>query len=252
MASSMALCERDLRAMVDIARDPGDDFGPYGLPTAVLVGLKNLIACDSMGMWHANATEPERSFDQSLPVEAEEWEDVDKLPVQSPGIWCPASRGDFVTVVKVSDFCSQRQFRATGFYFLQNQIGKCEHLMILPFADWTGGVRNIFFFRGRGPDFTERDRAVLTLLRPHIDRSFEETEDRRRGHIALTARQEQLLRLVAAGDSNRDIARRLWITEATVRKHLENIFERLQVTSRTAVARAFPARGPRRRPFSFV
>ena len=239
--------------MVDIARDPGDEFGAYGLPTAVLVGLKNLIACDSMGMWRASATEPDRSFDQALPVETENWVEVDKLPVQSPGIWCPASRGDFVTVVKVSDFLSRREFHASRFYFLANQDDECEHLMILPFADWTGGVSNIFFFRGRGPDFTERDRAVLTLLRPHVDRSFQVTEDRRRGRIALTARQEQLLRLVAAGDSNRDIARQLWITEATVRKHLENIFERLQVTSRTAaVARAFPDRGPRRRPFSFV
>jgi DNA-binding CsgD family transcriptional regulator len=249
----MALCERDLKAMVDIARDPGDEFGPYGLPTAVLVGLKNLISCNAMSFWRASATEPDRSFDQSLPVEAEEWEDVDKLPDQSPGIWCPASRGDFVTVVKVSDFYSQRQLHATRFHFLANQDDEFEHLMVLPFADWTGGVSNIFFFRGRGRDFTDRDRAVLTLLRPHIDRSFQETEDRRRGRIALTARQEQLLRLVASGDSNRDIARRLWITEATVRKHLENIFERLQVTSRTAaVARAFPDRGPVRQPFSFV
>jgi len=56
----------------------------------------------------------------------------------------------------------------------------------------------------------------------------------------LTDRQLEILRLVATGLSNADIARRLVVAESTVRKHLENIFERLQVSSRTAaVARVF-------------
>jgi DNA-binding NarL/FixJ family response regulator len=49
--------------------------------------------------------------------------------------------------------------------------------------------------------------------------------------------------LVAAGHTNTRIARRLGISEGTVRTHLENIYERLQVSSRTAaVTRAFPDR----------
>jgi DNA-binding NarL/FixJ family response regulator len=51
------------------------------------------------------------------------------------------------------------------------------------------------------------------------------------------------LRLVAAGHTNRQIARRLAISEGTVRTRLENIYARLQVSSRTAaVTRAFPGR----------
>jgi DNA-binding NarL/FixJ family response regulator len=47
--------------------------------------------------------------------------------------------------------------------------------------------------------------------------------------------------LVAAGHTNRQIARRFGISEGTVRTHLENIYARLQVSSRTAaVTRAFP------------
>jgi DNA-binding NarL/FixJ family response regulator len=48
---------------------------------------------------------------------------------------------------------------------------------------------------------------------------------------------------VAAGHTNIQIARRLGISEGTVRVHLENIYERLGVPSRTAaVTRAFPDR----------
>jgi DNA-binding NarL/FixJ family response regulator len=57
----------------------------------------------------------------------------------------------------------------------------------------------------------------------------------------LTCRQRELLVLVAAGHTNAQIARRMGLTEGTVRKHLENIYSRLHVSSRTAaVTRAFP------------
>jgi DNA-binding NarL/FixJ family response regulator len=48
---------------------------------------------------------------------------------------------------------------------------------------------------------------------------------------------------VAAGHTNTQIARRIGLSEGTVRTHLENIYERLQVSSRTAAAtRAFAGR----------
>ena len=59
----------------------------------------------------------------------------------------------------------------------------------------------------------------------------------------LTPRQWELMRLIAAGRTNIQIARHLGLSEGTVRTHLENIYERLGVTSRTAaVTRAFPDR----------
>jgi len=69
--------------------------------------------------------------------------------------------------------------------------------------------------------------------RPHI---------RRHGTGALTSRQWELLRLLAAGHTNADIARELVVSVSTVRKHLENIFARLGVTNRTAaIVKAFPS-----------
>lgn len=55
----------------------------------------------------------------------------------------------------------------------------------------------------------------------------------------LTQREEEILRLIAAGLSNRDAAELLVVTEGTVKKHLNNIFGKLGVKSRTqAAARA--------------
>jgi ATP/maltotriose-dependent transcriptional regulator MalT len=52
----------------------------------------------------------------------------------------------------------------------------------------------------------------------------------------LTAREAEVLRLVAAGKSNPDIAAQLFLSEKTVARHLSNIFTKLDVTSRTAAA----------------
>jgi DNA-binding NarL/FixJ family response regulator len=52
----------------------------------------------------------------------------------------------------------------------------------------------------------------------------------------LSAREVEVLRLVAAGRSNRQIAAELVISEHTVARHLQNIFGKLDVSSRTAAA----------------
>jgi DNA-binding CsgD family transcriptional regulator len=55
------------------------------------------------------------------------------------------------------------------------------------------------------------------------------------GH-SLSAREIEVLRLVAAGKSNREVGAALFISEHTVARHLSNIFTKLDVTSRTAAA----------------
>jgi len=73
--------------------------------------------------------------------------------------------------------------------------------------------------RAGGPDFSEHDRALLTLLRPHLHQAYLDAEGRRAGTPQLTRRQWKLLRIVAAGHTNAQIARRLGLSEGTVRKH---------------------------------
>ena len=65
-------------------------------------------------------------------------------------------------------------------------------------------------------------------------------EDAPRLPDGLTPREGEVLRLVAAGRSNREIARRLFITEATVKTHINNLFAKAGVRDRAqAVAYAF-------------
>jgi len=52
----------------------------------------------------------------------------------------------------------------------------------------------------------------------------------------LSSREVEVLRLVAAGLANKQIARRLGIAERTVKAHLTNIFTRIDVTDRTQAA----------------
>jgi LuxR family maltose regulon positive regulatory protein len=57
--------------------------------------------------------------------------------------------------------------------------------------------------------------------------------DRLSASDILSAREIEVLQLIAAGDSNRQIGDHLFISEQTVKKHVSNILEKLSVTSRT-------------------
>ena len=53
----------------------------------------------------------------------------------------------------------------------------------------------------------------------------------------LTTRELEVLQLVAAGATNGDIARKLWVTEQTVKFHLSNVYRKLNVGNRTEASR---------------
>jgi DNA-binding NarL/FixJ family response regulator len=53
----------------------------------------------------------------------------------------------------------------------------------------------------------------------------------------LTRRELEILRLVAEGHSNAQLARMLWVTEQTVKFHLSNVYRKLEVANRTEASR---------------
>lgn len=50
---------------------------------------------------------------------------------------------------------------------------------------------------------------------------------------ALTAREKEVLKLAAQGANNKEIAKKLFVREVTVKTHLNNIFKKLNVSNRT-------------------
>jgi DNA-binding NarL/FixJ family response regulator len=73
-----------------------------------------------------------------------------------------------------------------------------------------------------------------------IDAAFEREAARQSGstHLArsLTCRERQIVLLVAEGLSNKEMCRRLGLSEGTVKIHLHNIYEKVGVNNRTALA----------------
>jgi DNA-binding NarL/FixJ family response regulator len=76
-----------------------------------------------------------------------------------------------------------------------------------------------------------KDRVVLSISRRTAER-LEEAENR-----LLSAREFEVLLLTARGMSNNQIALQLRISEATVKRHLTNIYVKLEVSSRADAAK---------------
>jgi catechol 2,3-dioxygenase-like lactoylglutathione lyase family enzyme len=137
----------------------------------------------------------------------------------------PERSGDYKSVTKTSDFYSQRQWHSAPMYseYLRRFGVEDEIVACLPAPP--GRSLRLLLRRDSG-GFTERDKLLVELLRPHLHAVYQDAQQRQAGAPRLTARQWELLRLVAAG-------------------HLENIYQRLSVSSRTAaVALAFQSGYP--------
>ncbi len=84
-----------------------------------------------------------------------------------------------------------------------------------------------------GEVFLNPDLASKFL---HEFQRDQEVEELRRLVQTLTNREEEVLRLVATGASNKEISQQLFISELTVKMHLASIFRKLQVNDRTKAA----------------
>lgn len=87
------------------------------------------------------------------------------------------------------------------------------------------------------PEQTLHDAVVATAqgrrtLSPEVAAALAERVSR--PYQALSAREIEILRELETGASNRELARKLFISEATVKTHLVHIYQKLEVDNRTA------------------
>jgi DNA-binding NarL/FixJ family response regulator len=98
-----------------------------------------------------------------------------------------------------------------------------------------------YLLKDAGP--TEVDAALRAAVRDEVfldaavtRRLTQEMRAPRAGLGVLTAREKEVLVLVAEGQSNKDIARRLDISERTARTHVSHLLTKMGLTSRTQAA----------------
>lgn len=232
--------------------------------------------------------------------------------------------------LKLSDFLSRRELHRTRLYDVWFRPWQIEYELNVPIPSPQWHTKTFLFDRRGSRDFTERDRLILDLLRPHLARLWQAARTRRllraalaqldgvdeqesRGvilpgagramdfasppanrllreffpeanggllpaaladwlesddgrpfirridgrrllveraegalllrerqeGIRLTAREREVVSWVARGKTNAEIAQLLWLAPSTVRKHLENVYAKLGVNTRTAAVARF-------------
>ena len=239
-----SLSERDLRALVDVVAPEAVASPGLEMPDQVLLGLAELIPCKSMDFCVMDPYRREVHAEQALylqetPGQAPEsdalfWQAADALFWQ--GYWdCAACsrRSVGAAVTTRQDFHSEREYANHPMAQYYRFCG-VWHDLVVRLPPRGREERHLALFRvASDPPFSERDRLILTLLQPHLIDIRDQIEADRRPVPVLTPRQLELLRRVSVGDTNRKVARDLGLSEGTVRKHLENIYARLEVHSRT-------------------
>ena len=332
-AQRHALSGADLRAALEFVRRVSAARDPDEFADETLVGLRELVRCDYASYVETNPvagramafTEPREAMFADVP------EILARNLGEHPLVQYYAETGE-LCALKMSDFLTRRQFLRTKLYDELFGPAETDYLLstVLPMPP---GLVVGFSLHRRSRDFSERDRALLDLLQPHLVQAYEQSllrpaaraldsVDRggphlvvlgRDGHVlwtspgvepalerhfgvrddtrlpeplgrwieagcpgplvvardghrlridsvggrpaallvserattppveglrrlGLSRREAQVLALVAQGRTNAEIARTLSVSPGTVKRHLENVYAKLGVHSRTAAA----------------
>jgi len=234
IVDACAAVEPDVPLSWEAMREIGDLLGADSVTFA---GLDTMLPHLWFGQQYVDPWGEQELTEPESPVEARDnpfwqtyWEGFCSHPDRS---------GDFDTVTTLADFINLADIRASA----DGQERDHErHISLYIRGSTPGRHLRLIGWRQRGSNFTDRDRFFLRLLRPHLANAFQS------GSLAgqepiLTRRQLEVMTLVQAGMTNRQVARRVGVSEGTVRTHLENIYARLGVASRTAaVNRVFGVR----------
>jgi DNA-binding CsgD family transcriptional regulator len=248
--SDWVLTDQDVRDLLDVLEpsEVPDDHDIFY--SDVLSGLRSLIPCDDITFQLMEVAEQRLRIQFVTDAGVQRGETVGAEDEFTQVFWrefweedgCAAGQrtGDFTTVLRLSDRWTEKSYASTplGSVFAAEGV---RHYVQVPMTPLGPTDRRLLLFRSEGPDFTERELMMLRLARPHLAELHVRRDRELRDEPNLTPRQWEILRRVSSGASNAQIARALGLSEATVRKHLENVFLRLHVMSRTeAVAAVRP------------
>jgi DNA-binding CsgD family transcriptional regulator len=154
--------------------------------------------------------------------------------------------------IRVSDVVDQETFRGLTLYRELYAVLGVEYQVAFTLPAPAGHQLAIAMSRS-DRDYTDAECALLRRARPHLIQAYrnarEHTELKRRlaqapalpgrdlRAFGLTPREAEVVRRVATGRQNGDIATELGVSERTVQKHLQRAYRKLGVSSRSEAAK---------------
>ena len=240
MEKTQALRLQDYRAgwrlLCDMSDAAGDatDFARHGvgeLTRLVASEITTLSVCDPYSNTRRVVSNPEGA------ISAEDRDCFDRHFSTHPLVRYHFSHPQG-GAWRISDSLPQSEFRKSGLYGEYYQRIGIDHVVAVPlFVD--RGLLVSFVLNRIGRDFSDRERALLDLVRGPLSSLYRHAQSRRpatRGFAALpiTLRERDVLTWVAAGKTDREIAVILGMSPRTVQKHLQHVYEKLGVETRTA------------------
>jgi len=237
----------DPRALLRMIADANDDEPGPMLPWSLMDDLARLIPAEEVSICDLDVANRERELEQMQLADNPRFVDrgepfpgaMDVFWREYPSTWSglPPSRAGQLRCW--SDRYPGRMLLQVPLYQEFRVVLGRKHFISVGLRAPAGHERNLMFFRHSGSDFSEREKDLLTLLRPHVAEIYAGAVRRRRG--VLTPREWEVLELAAQGHGNADIAAILFTSVSTVRKHMEHIFDRTGVRTRgAAVALMLP------------
>jgi DNA-binding CsgD family transcriptional regulator len=235
MVERVGISEADVRRLLELAHPARCGGSGEFVPDSLLSDLPEFFGCDDASFQEFDPYEGQGSTQALVEDALDELPGVNRLGLAAywEAFSYPQRSGDYTRITRSSDPLPQ-VFRGPCYHAYWEARGHRPPLALtVPFPPIGTVDRRLLLWRHDSSDFTDRDVALLTLLRQHLIALSESHRASLTGRPRLTPRQWEVLRLVASGRSNRQVARALTVAEGTVRKHLENIYAELRVNSRT-------------------
>ncbi len=246
-------------ALLDFLLEAVAEEGAAPFPAHVLAGLRRAVPCEAVS-YHEWSPQELLEFslvadepDTWLPV----WRTYPRVRQDDPLAGGPGPTPDpsplpdrewLGRALAISDFLGDREFRSRGLYAEVCRPLHVRAVMKLFLPTDAGSGASLVFSTTRSC-FTDSDRLTLQRILPHLVQLRRNAKARKTYAALMTsaaAARPRLQRLTpservvlaraAAGETNFVIAKALFISPGTVRKHLEHIYDKLEVHNRTQAA----------------
>ena len=243
-------------AFVDFVLLAAAEEGPRPFPEPVVAALRRVVACETVAYreWGEHGIRDRSFAPEGLDERRAIWDEYPRLRCEDPHPSEVTSGASAVASARrrtgeplvLSEAVSRRWFRSAGLYFeLMRPFGIRDVLKLFLPGYGGGAVESALVFDTSARGFTDGDRTTLTLLAPvlaqlqrnaYLRGKLEESGRRLR---RLTPRELTVLAHAAAGETTAQIAGALFIGPSTVRKHLEHVYEKLEVPNRAAATAVY-------------